>query len=240
MPRKLHPDYRVILFDIDGTLLRATRGREYRELIGRMLVNIFGTEGRLSEVDFSGRTDISIYREALESAGVDAALILRKAPDIEAASADIIRRMSDAGDAFYLCNGVRNLLEALQDEGRCVSTVLTGNFETLANCKLQAVGIGSYFRVRGAYGSDHEDRNELPAIAARRFREQFGEPVPPWRMTIVGDTPRDIGCARHHGARVVAVATGHHSMEQLRPCGPDALLPDLSRTDEVVQLLSSL
>jgi phosphoglycolate phosphatase-like HAD superfamily hydrolase len=70
--------------------------------------------------------------------------------------------------------------------------------------------------------------------------EQLREPLTPERMTIVGDTPRDITCARHYGARVLAVASGYHSTDQLRAFQPDALLPDLSNTGEVMQVLAAI
>jgi phosphoglycolate phosphatase-like HAD superfamily hydrolase len=119
-------------------------------------------------------------------------------------------------------------------------TLLTGNLEALAHAKVHSAGIGHFFRLRGAYGSDAEDRNQLPAIAAQRVGDQLGERIPPGRMIIIGDTPRDIECARHFGVRVVAVASGFHSREQLRPFSPDALLRDFGRTREVVRMLSGL
>jgi phosphoglycolate phosphatase len=238
--KRLNHDLRVILFDIDGTLLRGSRRGEYREMIGRMLVEIFGTEGKLQEVDFSGRTDLSIYREALECAGIPASLIRSRLHMLEAGSVEIVRRMSASGEVFHLCTGVRELLEALAQTRSFVPSLLTGNLERLALIKLQSAGIGHYFPIRGAYGSDAEDRNQLPGIAAQRVFEQLGEKIPPHRMLIVGDTPRDIACARHFGARVLAVASGFHSMAQLHEHQPDALLPDLGRTDEVLRLFSAL
>jgi len=229
---------RAILFDIDGTLLRAARRLEYRELMCAMLAQIFGTEGRLREVDFSGRTDPAIYREALAHAGIDGERLREAIPRLEEASVEIVHRMARTGPAFLLCPGVRELLEALSADDRFVLTLLTGNLERLAHAKLQAAGIGEYFRVRGAYGSDDEDRDRLPAIAARRLAEHLGRPLPAERMIIVGDTPRDIACARHFGARVLAVATGHHTIDQLGRHSPDALVPDLSDTTRIVEILA--
>ncbi len=231
-------DVRAVLFDIDGTLLRAARRLEYRELMCAMLAEIFGTEGRLREVDFAGRTDLAIYRDALAPAGIDGERIRAAVPRLEQASVEIVRRMARTGTAFVLCPGVRELLDALAADERFVVTLLTGNLEALAHAKLQAAGIGDYFRVRGAYGSDAEDRDLLPAIAARRLAEHLGRPIPAARMVVVGDTPRDIACARHYGARVLAVASGHHTIDQLGRHGPDALLPDLSETARVLEILS--
>jgi len=228
----------AVLFDVDGTLLRNVRRREYREMMCRMIVDIFGTEGNLRKVDFAGRTDLSIFQEALQSEGIDGAEIRSKLPELKAYSVKIVSQMSRDGDLFQLCDGVIPLLEAISQDERIAATLLTGNLEDLAHEKMKVVGISSYFSLRGAYGSDADDRNQLPAIAAVRLEEQLGEPVPPHRMVIVGDTPRDIACARHHGARVVAVASGFHTRDQLRPHTPDHLLTDLSDTEEVLRILS--
>ncbi|MFH1575012.1 MAG: hypothetical protein ABIG68_13590, partial [Acidobacteriota bacterium] len=180
----LHPDFRAVLFDIDGTLLRATRRSEYREEMCAMLRRIFGTEGELRRVDFAGRTDLSIYREALETHGFTVEDIRTGLPQLKAASVEIVDRMSREGEVFRLCAGVRPLLEAVSGDGRFVCTLLTGNLEDLAMAKLRSVGLAQYFPVRGAYGSDAEDRNRLPAIAAQRFFDQLGRDLPAERMII--------------------------------------------------------
>jgi phosphoglycolate phosphatase-like HAD superfamily hydrolase len=118
-----------------------------------------------------------------------------------------------------------------------VPSLLTGNLERLAETKLKLVGLWRYFKVRGAFGSDHEDRHRLPAIAAQRITDYFGHTLEADRFIVVGDTPRDISCARSFGARVVAVASGQHSVEQLAEFSPDAIVGDLSNTDEILELL---
>jgi phosphoglycolate phosphatase-like HAD superfamily hydrolase len=231
---------RVVLFDIDGTLIRAVRRPEYRGRIRAMLVNLFGTCGRINEVDFSGKTDMAIYREALECEGFGVDEIWKRLPLLEAAMVDILTGLASTGEVFRLCAGVGNLLEALSVDARFIPSVLTGNVEKLAEAKLRVSGIWQYFRSRGAFGGDAEDRDHLPAIAAERIRAHLGLALPPERFVIVGDTPRDISCARHFGARVLAVASGFHTFEQLSEHSPDALLGDLGDTKLVVELLASI
>lgn len=231
---------RVILFDIDGTLIRAVRRSEYRGRVHKMLEDIFGTCGRIAEVDFAGKTDFAIYREALEPEGVTVADIRLKIPALEAAMIGIVEELALTGKVFEVCRGVRELLEVLGRDHRFVPSLLTGNFEKLAEAKLRVAGIGHYFRGRGAFGSDAESRDDLPAIAAQRVGEHLGETLTPDRVVIVGDTPRDIMCARHFGASVLAVASGQHSLEQLEPHQPDAVLRDLGDTSHVVSLLASI
>ena len=231
---------RVVLFDIDGTLIKAVRRPEYRGAMRKILVNVFGTCGRIGEVEFAGKTDLAIYREALEPEGISVDDVRGCLPRIEAAMVELMDRMAKTGEVYRLCPGVRELLEALSVDDRYVKSLLTGNSERLAEAKLRVAGIGHHFRERGAFGSDAEERDHLPAIAADRINRSLGHQLLPANFIIVGDTPRDINCARHFGARVVAVASGQHSVEQLKEYSPDALLSDLSDTASVVSLLSEL
>jgi phosphoglycolate phosphatase len=218
---------RVLLFDIDGTLVTAAPGRGYRREIQRVLETVFGTAGALDRVDFGGKTDLLILREALEPAGVDVGLIRERLVEWQELFVELSERLGRDAPLFVPCGGTRELLARLDGDERYALSVLTGNLEPMATVKLSAVGYEGFFRLRGAYGSDHEDRNALPAIASERIRAQTGRDYAPADFVIVGDTPRDIHAARAFGMRVVAVATGHFSLDALAAHGPDALLPDL-------------
>lgn len=233
-------DFRVVLFDIDGTLIKTVRRGEYRGLIHSMLLDVFGTCGRISQVDFAGKTDLAIYREALECEGVTPAQIRERLPLVEAATVEILNHLASTGDVFQLCPGVRELLDALSVDSRFLSGLLTGNVEKLAEAKLRVAGIWHYFKSPGAFGSDDEERDHLPAIAAKRINSHLGRTVTPDKFIIVGDTPRDISCARHFGARVLSVASGAHTIEQLEQYSPDAVLADLSDTLAVARILSEI
>lgn len=238
--RRLTTDHRVVLFDIDGTLVRAVRRPEYRGRIRQMLEGVFGTCGRIAEVDFGGKTDLLIYREALECEGISPATIRERLPRLEAEMVALLEEMATTGEVFRLCAGVRELLDALACDARFVTSLLTGNVELLAQAKLRSVGIHHYFKHRGAFGSDAEERDHLPAIAAERINTHLNQTLTPERFIVIGDTPRDIKCARHFGARVLAVASGVHSVDQLQPHAPDALREDLRDTDAVMQWLASV
>src|SRR5204863_420640 len=111
---------------------------------------------------------------------------------------------------------------------RYLSALLTGNIEPAAYLKLEISGLSEFFRLPGAFGDDSFDRRDLPELAAQRINKHLGADLQPEQFIVIGDTPNDIACARHFGARVLAVATGRvHSAEELAACEPDALLPDL-------------
>jgi phosphoglycolate phosphatase-like HAD superfamily hydrolase len=115
--------------------------------------------------------------------------------------------------------------------------LLTGNLEEGARAKLRSAGIDPDRFVVGAFGSDHEERGELPAVAQRRALEQLGLHVSGSDVIVIGDTPADIHCGRGVGARAIAVATGHYTMAELREHVPAALFSDLSETADVVRAI---
>ena len=119
------------------------------------------------------------------------------------------------------------------------SSVVTGNFEATALVKLESAGLGSYLS-RGAYASDSEHRPDLPAIARERWEMAAGRTITAAQCVIVGDTPKDLECARANGMKCVLVGTGRYPVEELEYWQPDACLADLSDTEAVVGLLARL
>jgi phosphoglycolate phosphatase-like HAD superfamily hydrolase len=228
----------ILLFDIDGTILVPAPGRGYRREIKAALTKVYGTAGRIDEVRFAGKTDLSILREALEPEGVMPEVIRERLGEWEASFIELTTRLDREAPLFVACAGVCELLATLDRDERYALSILTGNLEPMAAIKLAAVGLGGHFRLRGAYGSDHEDRNALPAIASARIAAQIGREYAPEQFVIVGDTPRDVEAARAFGMRCVAVATGHFSVDALAAHGPDVVLQDLSDLDRVLALLA--
>ena len=128
--------------------------------------------------------------------------------------------------------GVHELLDRVERAGGdVVLGLLTGNVVEGARIKLRAAGIGFERFAVGAYGSDHADRPELPAVATRRARQKTGIDFAGKEIVIIGDTPFDIACGEHLGVRTIAVATGYHPVDELAACGPDHVFADLSDVD---------
>jgi phosphoglycolate phosphatase-like HAD superfamily hydrolase len=224
---------KLLLFDIDGTLINTNaaglRGfaRAFRET--------FGAEDDLSRVDFAGATDSDIMRQLFALHGVPFAP--ENQERFRAAYFPALEQILPERPGCVL-PGVSPLLEALAARDDVQLALLTGNFAESARLKLVHYKLWDYF-LFGAFADDSLDRNELGPIALRRAREVRGgaEFDPAADVWIIGDTPKDIACARAFGARVLAVATGKHRMEQLAAHAPDAVLPELVPTAQVLDLL---
>jgi len=232
---------RVLLFDIDGTLLSTINRTLYRAQIAQAIINIFGTAGNLLEISFSGKTDLQIINEALADEGVELTEIWEAFPKIELEFAKVIDTLSQSGEVFKRCPNVEELLIKLSIDSRYLISLLTGNIESLSWKKLSHVGLRDYFPNPGAFGSDHDNRIMLTSIASERITKFLGvESLSPDQFIIIGDTVRDIACARHFGAKVLAVATGTTKLEELANAQPDLLFETLSDTDKVLSALASL
>lgn len=234
-------ELRIILWDIDGTLLRTRRQGSFRDYTGPVLARMFGTAGRLEEIAVSGMTDLQIVSEALRDEGFTTDAIRERAPELAALYHEELERLTGREELYYELPGVRRALEAAAGSPRYLNSLLTGNFEPAARLKLRLVGLADFFRLPGAFGEDSHDRRDLPALALERLSRHLQLDLKPTQLIVVGDTPNDIACARHAGARSVAVATGRsHSTEDLRAHAPDAVLPDLSDTDLFMHTLAAL
>lgn len=223
---------KLVLFDIDGTLLR-TDGAGRRAMEGALLA-VFNASGD-EHYRYDGKTDRQIIREQMRHAGVDDATITARIADVlelyvQRLDAELVRGAARS----QLCGGVMPLLDAVEADGGIVMGLLTGNIEHGARRKLGSVGIEfSRFRVN-AFGSDHEERPQLPAVAQRRAAELLGRTIPGEQIVIIGDTPADIHCGRALGVRAIGVATGRYSVQDLTMHGPAAVFESFDDTDAVL------
>ncbi|MDT5120742.1 MAG: phosphoglycolate phosphatase [Acidobacteriota bacterium] len=238
-----HPSsLRILLWDIDGTLLRSARTDAFKDYTVPMLESVFGTAGRLPEMRVSGMTDLQIVAEALRDEGFTHEQIRERVDDLRTRYMQEMERATrNDSKLFYLLPGVREVLAATSSHPRYHNALLTGNIEPAAHLKMRLVGLSEFFSLPGAFGDESHDRRDLPALAAARINAHLNLELKPSQFIIIGDTPNDIACARHFGAQAVAVATSRmYSADDLVLCDPDAILPDLSDVELVLRAFDRL
>jgi phosphoglycolate phosphatase len=227
---------RLFLFDIDGTLVSA-RGAG-RTALQHALTQTYGSAGDIDHYDFRGKTDPRIVFDLMRAAGLnDDVIEARMSACFDAYVARLDREIGD-GSRVTVLPGIGDVVRALAAREDALVGLLTGNIEAGARVKLRSTGLHPLFRV-GAYGSDSMDRRRLPAVACERARAVAGREFPFERVTIIGDTPLDVDCARACGAVAVAVATGHHPHPELAACAPDLLFADFSDVAGAVTALTA-
>ena len=224
---------RILLFDIDGTLLLSGRAG-YRALT-RAFAEMFGVPRGFDGIPVAGRTDASILSAALDRAGMEA--------DGEARTRFHARycelfvfEIQFPGPRKGLMPGVAELLRVLAGEETVRCGLLTGNFAKPARIKLEHFDLWRYFHF-GAYGDDAPLRDQLVPIAVDRARREDVTVGAPGDVVVIGDTPLDVRCAVAAGARSVAVATGSYDETALRQTLADTVLVDFSDTQGTLDVL---
>jgi phosphoglycolate phosphatase len=229
---------KLVLFDIDGTLL-STQGAGARAF-RRAMLEVYNETGPIDGYEFHGRTDPQIARELLGLAGFDDASIDEGLPALwDAYLRELEVELSRPENGTRVLAGVPPLLDALHETGDHLVALLTGNIEPGARLKLGSAGLWGRFDF-GAYGSDDERRDRLPSVAVRRARARTGLDFQGRDIVIIGDTPFDVSCGRSLGVWAVAVATGKHTPRELADVGADVVLTDLADTDRVLAAIEGL
>jgi phosphoglycolate phosphatase len=225
---------RLILWDIDGTLVQTAGGGAAP--ITTANEPRIGVAAGHHGVSLAGKTDPQIAREILtvldlhDHADTHLAGLLAETERLVAAGRDRIRARGRS------LPGVPALLEALTGPGT-VQTVLTGNTAANAAIKLDAFDLRPWLDLEvGAYGSDDPDRNALVPVALGRVERRYG-PVDRQGVWVVGDTPLDAACARSGGAHCLLVANGFAARADLDAAGADHVVDDLTDTAAIVSLL---
>ncbi|MFQ5877835.1 MAG: HAD family hydrolase [Acidobacteriota bacterium] len=233
------PGMRVVLFDIDGTLL--IMGRAARHAFASALSRAAGRPVDPDGYSFSGKTDPQIARDILLCEGLRGPLLESAIPETIRNYVRLITGERECLRDARLLPGVRELLASLGGRADLRLGLLTGNVEPGARAKVDHFGLTGFFDFSlSCFGSDDPDRYRLPALALARARRRLGADLPPGHLILVGDSEHDVMCARTVGARTVAVGTGWTPVEALRRLGPDAVLEDLSDTGRAVRAILPL
>ena len=220
----------LILFDVDGTLLITRRaGIEAMTAAGRSL---FGSAFTMDGVDVAGRLDGLIWADAAARNDVDDHERWH-ARFREAYAAELDRLLAST-HAATLLPGVSRLVNHLGGVDGLTLGLLTGNYPETGRLKLERAGLDPAAFPVQAWGSDGRHRRDLPPLAIRQWVRHAPASGRPDEVVIIGDTPHDVDCARHHGCRCLAVTTGRYDEAELREAGAEAVLPNLDRLDEVI------
>jgi phosphoglycolate phosphatase len=213
----------LVLFDIDGTLMRSQGvGVSAMQMAFDTLYP--GRGLRMEGVPVAGRLDTLIWGDVMRGGGLEPTpadeVLFReryKAFLTERLGTAMVRRMP----------GVLELVDRLHNADRSVVGLLTGNWKDTGLLKIATAGFNlGHFRL-GAFAGDGPDRRSLPPVAMRRYEELVGHAPLPERTVIIGDTPLDVDCAHHNGCRVIAVATGDFTVEELQATGADLVVETL-------------
>ena len=233
---RLSGTMRIVLFDIDGTIL--TTGNGGREAFARALSEAAGRPIVPDGYAFVGRTDPQIARDILAGHGVEGDELENAIPTTIRLYLRYFEQVMPRLRTARLLPGVQDLLEALAACSGVHVALLTGNVLQGARLKLDLFGLTHFFNFAlSCFGSDDADRYRLPPLAIERARNALEIDVRPADLVLVGDSEHDVLCARAVGARSVAVGTGWTSIQVLRALRPDVLLKDLSDTDIVVKVI---
>ena len=225
---------RLLLFDIDGTLIRTSGiGRQVMRLA---LEQVVGSAGQIESYPFAGKTDLGIISDLLREIGLSDDEICRYLPDVYAQMAEMGKTL------FYLnglspCTGILDLISQIGQRTDMMIGLQTGNIQPTAHLKLDAAGLDVTSFLIGAFGSDSAKREELIPLAMERAFKVSGKQPQLTEVIVIGDTPSDINCAKANGVKSIAVATGSYSSITLTQYDPDFLLDDLSDTSAVIDLM---
>ncbi len=235
-------NFRILLWDIDGTLMRSTVQGGYKKYFAATMQKVFGSAGNLDDITPAGMTDTQIMCEALKNENVETEHIFSKKDEIlKVFKSEMTKVLAENGEPFEILLGVREILTETGKNPNFVNALLTGNLSVAAEIKLRSVNLWHFFEnAPNAFGEISHERKDLAVEAGKLFNEKYDFQFKPEQFIVIGDTPNDILCARHFGAKCVAVSTGRHqSYKELKECEPDVLVENLVDTEQILQILQS-
>lgn len=236
-------EIRIILWDIDGTLMSSTVAGAYKEYFAPALQRVYGSSGRLAEIQVSGMTDTQIAYEALRDEGFTPEQILEGMPKLlKVFKEEMSRVISNRTNPYKRFEGAKEIVVKTNESPLFINALLSGNLSVAAEIKLSHVDLWQFFKnVPHSFGEISHDRRELAIEAGKIYNRFLKTKIKPEQFIVIGDTPNDIACARAFGAKVISVATGrNHSAEKLASHNPDLVLEDLKQTEKVFRSLNEI
>ncbi len=226
---------KLVLFDIDGTLVRV-RGISRQSLIDA-LREVFGTEGTAATHNFAGKLDSVIIKEVMRATGLNDNDIQK---GFEEAKRRYIQNFKEHArrEHIEVMAGIYELVEKLARQESVVLALLTGNFEESGRHKLALPELNDYFAF-GAFADDADTRNALPAVAVQRAFERTGICFTGKDVVIIGDTEHDVNCAKVLHSKCIAVATGHYTVSQLQAFNPDYTFENFANVEGAFEAIMS-
>lgn len=226
--------HRVVLFDIDGTLIRSQGAG--KKAIANTLKEDFHCDTPDVEVSFAGRTDLSLIKEIFQRNSLKIS-----GGDMQKFFASYVRHLSQtlAECQGEVIDGVVALLDHLFRDEEIILGLLTGNIRDGAFAKLQHFKLDRYFKL-GGFGDNCEDRAEIAKEGVRAIETAVNMRVNPKKVLVIGDTPHDVNCAHAIGARSLAVCTGYSSRKEIEVAKPMYLMEDLRELTLVLAILDAM
>lgn len=208
------PSADAYIFDIDGTLL-VTKDLVHWNALHQAMLDVYSVDTTIEGIQYHGKTDVAILRAAVARVGINDGKFEAALPK----ALEVVRRevgKNRRGITPVVCPGIVQLLESLKTKGKLLG-VASGNLETVGWHKIEAAGLGQFFTF-GCFSDHHESRADIFQNALEHVQEKLG---PTAIACFIGDTPSDVEAARHIGAKVVAVASGTFTFDELSECSPD-------------------
>lgn len=222
---------KLVLFDIDKTLIKSSRG--HSTAFSKAFRIVYGIDTTIDIINHHGMTDQQIIIEVLKKNGLDEQTIKSKLEECMKVMVDSFNKIV-AKDEIIVLSGVQELLEEL-NEHNVLMGLVTGNLEPIARGKLKKVGLNHYFKV-GGFGSDDINRTTLVKLAIKRAEENFDFKFDN-NIFLFGDSPQDMKAGKEANVKTVGVTTGIYSKEELENAGADFILENLKNINNVLKII---
>lgn len=222
---------KLILFDIDKTLIKSSKG--HNKAFSEAFKIVYGVDTTIDIINHHGMTDQQIIIEVLKKNGLDEPTIRLKLEECMNVMVKVFNKIVDNGEIIVL-EGVKELLEELDKRG-IIMGLVTGNLEPIARGKLEKVGLNYYFKV-GGFGSDDINRTNLVRLAIKRAEENFDFKFED-NIFLFGDAPQDMRAGKEVNVKTIGVTTGIYFKEELENAGADFILENLKGINKVLKII---